>query len=272
MVLWTVQGTNSVLGLIDGSMNEKLAISLDQVSVEFPIYDLDRSFRSLLMKASVGGMISKGAQNRATISGLQNITLDIVRGDRVGLIGPNGAGKSTILKVMAGAYAPSSGRVWINGRISTLLTLGVGMDYDETAYENIISCGMFLGLSQAQIEKAVPDIEQFCELGPYMHLPVRTYSSGMLIRLSFAIATAIAADILLIDEIIGVGDARFAAKAQWRIENLMHRANVLVLASHSIETLRTFCNKGIFLNSGQLCGYGPIEDTIDQYQRWVAQN
>jgi len=212
-------------------MNKNIAISLQRVCVDFPIYDPDRSFRSLLFKTSIGGLISNnGSRNRTTISSLRDITLDIARGDRVGLIGPNGAGKTTMLKVMAGTYAPSSGSVNINGRVSTLLTMGVGMDVDETAYENIVSCGMFVGLTEEQIEATIPDIEEFCELGAYMHLPVRTYSSGMLIRLSFAIATAVSSDVLLIDEIIGVVEARFAANAQRRVAHMKKRAHLIVLA------------------------------------------
>jgi ABC-2 type transport system ATP-binding protein/lipopolysaccharide transport system ATP-binding protein len=251
-------------------MNTTSAISLDRACVDFPIYDPDRSFRSLLLKSGVGGLISRNSRNRASISSLSDITLEVQRGDRVGLIGPNGAGKSTMLKLMAGTYAPSSGRVATTGKISALLTLGVGMDPDETAYENILSCGLLLGLTRNEVKAKIPDIEEFCDLGAFMHLPVRTYSSGMMIRLSFAIATAVDPDILLIDEIIGVGDAKFAAKAQRRIENLMANANCLVLASHSTETLLTFCTKGIFLLEGKVQFFGPIQDAVTRYNEWVS--
>ena len=244
-------------------------ISLDSVGVEFPIYDTDRSFRSLLRKARVGGTIQTGDGQRTTVTALSGVTFDVVPGDRVAILGPNGAGKSTLLKVMAGAYAPSSGSVEIRGRVSTLLSLGLGLDMDETAYENIYICGLLLGMSPRKIKEVTPEIEEFCELGDYMRLPIRTYSSGMLIRLSFAIATSVRPDILLVDEVIGAGDARFAAKAERRIEELMAKANVLVLASHSNDTLRTLCDKGIFLLNGELQFFGPIEEAIDAYDLWV---
>lgn len=245
------------------------AISLNGVSVEFPIYDMDRSFRSLLLKARVGGAIHTDERQRTTVKSLLNLTFDVAPGDRLAVLGPNGAGKSTLLKVMAGAYAPSSGTVEIRGRVSTLLSLGLGLDMDETAYENIFICGLLLGLSPHEIKEITPEIEEFCELGDYMHLPIRTYSTGMLIRLSFAIATSVRPDILLVDEVIGAGDARFAAKAERRIKQLMAKANVLVLASHSNETLRTFCSKGVFLLNGELQFFGPIEGAIEAYDRWV---
>lgn len=247
------------------------AIVLDRVCVDFPIYEPDRSFRRLLLQRGVGGIIRNDPtrRNRATVSALSDITLNVQRGDRVGLLGPNGAGKSTLLKVMAGGYQPSSGRVVTNGRVSTLLTMGLGMDPDETGEENIGTCCMYLGMAPREIQAKKSEIIDFCELGPYIKMPVRTYSAGMSIRLSFAIATAIDPDILLVDEILGAGDAKFAAKARDRIERLLSGANSIVLAAHSGETLRNFCNKGLLLIGGTVAHYGPLEEAVAVYEEWV---
>jgi ABC-2 type transport system ATP-binding protein/lipopolysaccharide transport system ATP-binding protein len=254
-------------------MNEALPslISLERVCVEFPIYDADRSFRRSLLNTGIGGMIRGDARRRrhANVAALSNIDLTVERGDRVALIGPNGAGKSTLLKVMAGGYVPSSGRIVVQGRVSTLLTMGVGMDFEDTGSENIDICCMYLGMSPREIRAKRAEIVEFCELGPYIDMPVRTYSSGMMMRLSFAIATAINPDILLIDEVMGVGDAKFAVKARERIERLLADASCLVMASHANEVLTNFCNKGAFLVKGKIAHYGAIEDALHAYDEWI---
>jgi ABC-type polysaccharide/polyol phosphate transport system ATPase subunit len=254
------------------SASEEIAISLRDVTLDFPIYDPDRSLRRLLLKTSVGGLIRNDQTHggRASVRALSDISCEIANGDRVALIGPNGAGKSTLLKVMAGGYTPSTGGITVRGRISSLLAMGVGIDSEETGYENITTCCLLLGMSPREIERKTPEIVDFCELGQYMYMPVRTYSSGMMIRLSFAIVTSVNPDILLIDEVLGVGDAAFAAKAQARVERLMERASALVLASHSNELLTKFCNKGLFLVSGAMHYFGPIQEAIERYQRWIA--
>ena len=249
------------------------AISLRDVTLDFPIYDPDRSFRKLLLKTSVGGLI-RNEQNhggRVSVRALSDITCEIEKGDRVALIGPNGAGKSTLLKVMAGGYIPSAGSITVRGRISSLLAMGVGIDPEETGYENITIGCLLLGMTPREIEKKMPEIIDFCELGQYIYMPVRTYSTGMLVRLSFAIVTSVNPDILLIDEVMGVGDAKFATKAQARVERLMDSASALVLASHSNELLMTFCNKGLVLISGAMQFFGPIGEAIECYQQWLAQ-
>jgi ABC-2 type transport system ATP-binding protein/lipopolysaccharide transport system ATP-binding protein len=253
-------------------MNGLPAISLRGVTLDFPIYDSDRSLKKLFLKTHVGGLINRNPSRtgHATVRALSEITLDIEHGDRVALLGPNGAGKSTLLRVMAGGYVPTSGTIAVRGRVSSLLAMGIGIDPEETGYENIVTGCLMLGMSHLEIEAKTPEIIEFCDLGPYIYMPVRTYSSGMMVRLSFAIVTAVNPDILLIDEVLGVGDAKFAAKAQARIERLMESASALVLASHANELLRRFCNKGAFLTAGSLACYGPIEDAISAYQAWLA--
>jgi ABC-type polysaccharide/polyol phosphate transport system ATPase subunit len=247
------------------------AISLRGVTLDYPIFDADRSFRTALLRGRVGGLIRRDSSERRTaVRALSDLTLDIFRGDRVALIGPNGAGKSTLLRTLSGSYVPTTGDLRVRGRVSSLLGLGVGIDPDETGHENIITGGLLLGLNRGQIDRIVEDVAEFCELGEYLAMPVRTYSSGMLVRLAFGIATAITPDILLIDEVLGVGDARFAAKAEARMTRLMSSASALVLASHSHELLRRFCNKGLFIVGGSIQCFGTIDEAVDAYARWVA--
>ena len=248
------------------------AIALDKVCVDFPIYDSDRSLRKLLFRGKVGGIVNSDAsrRHRVTVRGLDNLSFELHDGDRLGLIGHNGAGKSTLLRVMAGAYRPSSGTIVVDGEVSSLLTLGIGFDTDDTGYENLYTAGLYLGMTPREIRARADEIAEFTELGEYLRMPVRTYSSGMQIRLSFAIATALEPDILLIDEVLGAGDAQFMIKARARIEQLMQRASVLVLASHSTEIVRQFCNKAMLLEAGRVIEFGNADSTIAAYERWVA--
>jgi len=245
---------------------------LDKVCVDFPVYDSDRSLRKLLFRGKVGGIVSSDGsrRNRVTVRGLDNLSFELHDGDRLGLIGHNGAGKSTLLRVMSGAYHPSSGTIGVDGAISSLLTLGVGFDTDDTGFENIYTGCLYLGMTPRQIRAKTDEIAEFTELGEYLRMPVRTYSSGMQVRLSFAIATALEPDILLVDEVIGAGDAQFMIKAQQRIEGLMSRASVLVLASHSAQVVRQFCNKAMLLQAGRIEAFGTVESTLAVYEKWVA--
>ena len=184
------------------------SVVLDRVCVDFPIYDSDRSLRKLLFRAGVGGVVrnDETRRNRLTIRALDNLSFELHEGDRLGLIGHNGAGKSTLLRVMSGSYRPSSGTISISGEVASLLTLGVGFDVEDTGLENIYTSCLFYGMSPAQITEKTAEIADFTELGEYLRMPVRTYSSGMQVRLSFAIATAIDPDILLLDEVLGAGE------------------------------------------------------------------
>src|SRR5437763_441052 len=218
------------------------SIVLDKVCVDFPIYDSDRSLRKLLFRGKVGGIVSSDGsrRHRVTVRGLDNLSFELRDGDRLGLIGHNGAGKSTLLRVMAGAYRPSSGTIAVDGEVSSLLSLGIGFDTDDTGFENMHTAGLYPGMSPREIRAKSEAIAEFTELGEYLRMPVRTYSSGMQVRLSFAVATEYEPDILLIDEVLGAGDAQFMIKARTRIVDLMSRASLLVLASHSTEIVRQF--------------------------------
>ena len=248
------------------------SIDLDRVCVDFPIYDSDRSLRKLVFRSSIGGVVSQDARrrNRLSVRALVDISLALDEGDRLGLVGHNGAGKSTLLRVMSGAYQPSSGTIRVNGGVSALLTLGMGIDPEESGFANIYNGCLLMGMKPAQIRDKIDEIAEFTELGEYLWVPVRTYSSGMQVRLSFAVATSLDPEILLLDEVLGAGDAVFMIKAQRRIEQLMNRASLLVLASHSNAVIRQFCNKAIFLRSGRIEEFGPVETTIAAYDRSVA--
>ena len=200
---------------------------------------------------------------------LDDISLEVQAGDRVGLIGPNGAGKSSLLRVMAGIYAPTDGSVEINGQVSTLFTPNIGMNDNASGVENVYISARTLGMSRAQIAAVRDDIIEFADLGDFIHLPMRTYSAGMKMRLGFAIATAVEPDILLVDEVFGAGDAAFRERAQNRMTTLMDRAGVMVLATHSDGVIRSFCNRVIWLDKGRLRFYGDAETGLKKFRESI---
>ncbi len=236
---------------------------------EFPIYGTQLSLRKALFGRAVGGLLKRADETmkRVVVRALDHVSLKLNHGDRIGIIGHNGAGKSTMLRVLAGIYQPSQGLIRIDGRVSPLFNTSPGMDHDDTGYENIVTCGLLLGMTQAEIQRKMPEIEAFTELNDYLALPVRTYSSGMLVRLGFAIATAIDPEILLLDEGLGAGDARFAKRAAKRVEALIGRSSIMVLASHSDELIRQMCSRAILLKQGRILADGPVEEVIDLYSQ-----
>ena len=244
-------------------------ITLDNVVTEFPIYGAQPSLRTALF-GHVGGVLrrgSNGAAKRVVVRALDNVSLTINHGDQVGILGHNGAGKSTLLRVLAGIYEPSQGWIRIDGRVSPLFSTSPGMLLDDTGYENIVTCGLLLGMTRDEIERKLPEIEAFTELSDYLALPVRTYSSGMLVRLGFAIATAIDPEILLLDEGLGAGDARFATRAANRVKAMIERSSIMVLASHSDDLIRQMCKRAILLDRGQIIADGPTEEVLEIYAR-----
>lgn len=242
-------------------------IILKNVVTEFPIYGAQTSFRTALL-GRVGGVLrrgSNGAAKRVVVRALDNVSLAINHGDQVGILGHNGAGKSTMLRVLAGIYQPSQGSISIEGRVSPLFTTSPGLAVDDTGYENIVTCGLLLGMTRDEIERKLPEIEAFTELSDYLALPVRTYSPGMLVRLGFAIATAIDPEILLLDEGLGAGDARFATRAVNRVKALIERSSVMVLASHSDKLIQQMCKRAILLDRGHVVADGPTEEVLAIY-------
>lgn len=200
------------------------------------------------------------------VHALRDVTLDIKAGDRVGLIGVNGAGKSTLLRVLAGIYAPTKGRYEANGRISTLFVSGVGMNQNASGRENIFLCSRTLGMSRAEIRAIEQEIVDFAEIGDFIDLPIRTYSAGMKTRLGFAVATAIRPEILLIDEVFGVGDSAFRLRANERIQKVVGQAGILVLATHADATITNFCDLVCWMDKGEVRYFGPAEEGIEAYR------
>jgi lipopolysaccharide transport system ATP-binding protein len=230
-------------------------IKADDVVVEFPIYGTkSRSFRQTFIRAATGGRLARDSTDHIVIRALDGVTFDFRDGDRVGLVGHNGSGKSTLLRVIAGAYVPLAGTLEVTGRVASMLSITLGMDSEATGYENIFLRGAIMGLKPSEIEERVDEICAFSELGDYIHMPLRTYSSGMSMRLAFAISTSLKADIILMDEWLSAGDASFTAKAQQRLNELVEQAKILVVASHSPETIRANCNKILRLDHGSVAG------------------
>jgi ABC-type polysaccharide/polyol phosphate transport system ATPase subunit len=235
-------------------------IDLQDVVVEFPIYSAgSRSFKTNVLRR-VGGRIGESGEHMVVVRALDGITLRLRGGDRLGLIGHNGAGKSTLLRVLSGAYEPSAGSYQISGKASSLLDLTMGMDFELSGRENIVLRGVFLGMTFERARALVPVIEEFSELGDFLERPMRTYSSGMALRLAFAVSTAVQPEIILLDEMIGVGDVGFAAKSVKRLETIFEQSSILVLASHDIATLKKYCNKAIVLRNGRIEAEGSIDE------------
>lgn len=227
-------------------------IKLDNVSVRFPIYDVkQRSFKQTLLNAATGGRII--ANNKRTeIEALKNITLDIKEGDRLALVGHNGSGKTTLLRTLSGVYHPTSGNIDIKGKITSLLDSTLGMDMEASGLENIHLRGLFLGLHPKEINNMLDEIIDFSELGDFINMPVRTYSSGMILRLAFSISTTIQPEILLMDEWMSVGDDQFKAKAEKRLTEFVDKAGILVMATHDHSLAERICNKIIHLEHGEI--------------------
>lgn len=239
------------------------SVVLDGVHVSFPIYSgASRSLRHHIMGAGTGGRVGADSQDRVVIEALSDISLSLSQGDRVGLVGHNGAGKTTLLRVIAGIYAPWQGRVEVTGRVAPLFDISLGIDMESTGYENIRLRGLYLGLTRAQIEARTGQIAEFTELGPFLHMPVRTYSAGMLTRLGFAVSTSIEPEILLLDEGIAAGDAAFMEKANARLHEFIEMAGIMVLASHSDPLIEMFCNKAVLMERGRIIRAGSVDEVL----------
>jgi len=239
-------------------------VSLRDVTLRYPIIGADqKSFRSAMFSRS-GNNIEK-KNGRISVTALRGLSLDFQENDRVGLVGLNGAGKSTLLRVIGGIYLPSEGTVEVEGHVSCLFNYNMGMDPDDTGYENIRLIGMYFGMTPEEISERTDEIAEFTELGDFLRMPVRTYSSGMITRLSFAIATAIKPDILLLDEGFGTGDARFAERAVSRVTSLIDRTPIVVLASHSDDLIRDMCNQAVLLDHGTLVDRGDVDTILGRY-------
>ncbi|WP_321865205.1 ABC transporter ATP-binding protein [Paraburkholderia tropica] len=227
-------------------------ISLENVTVRFPIYDArHRSFKRAVMAAATGGRFV-GSSGHTVVEALNGIDLEISRGERIALIGGNGAGKTTLLRVLAGVYEPEVGKVQVQGRVTSLLDSMLGMDLESTGYENMYLRGLFLGLKAKEIAQLSEEIAEFSELGDFLNVPVRTYSSGMTLRLAFSISTVIKPEILLMDEWMSVGDDHFKHKAEERLEQFVSDAGMLVIATHDHGLAERLATRRITMEHGRI--------------------
>lgn len=242
-------------------------IQLQNVSVEFPVFNVNaRSLKKRFLRLATGGNVSQDANQHVIVRSLNTISLTLNHGDRVGLVGHNGAGKSTLLRLLAKIYEPISGQVIIQGHVSTMLSLMHGMEIEFTGYENIVQRGIILGLTKKQINQQIEQIAEMTGLGDYLQMPVRTYSSGMMVRLAFAISTSINPEILLIDEVFGAGDAAFMDKARKRMIDLLSQSSIVVIATHADGLIQEFCNKALLLENGCIKYFGSVSTALEKYK------
>jgi lipopolysaccharide transport system ATP-binding protein len=228
-------------------------ILLDNLCVEFPIYNTSgRSLKNQLMQAATGGRMGSDEQGCIVVRALQNICLDLKEGDRLGVIGHNGAGKSTLLRVISGVYDPTGGSVEVTGKVTSLIDLSLGMDGEATGIENIFLRGALLGFKRRWLSTKIEEIVDFAGLGDFIEMPLRTYSTGMQMRLAFSIATLEQPEILVMDEWLSVGDADFQEKSQQRLNEIIKKTNILVIATHSVELVQRVCNRMIKLERGAM--------------------
>jgi ABC-type polysaccharide/polyol phosphate transport system ATPase subunit len=249
-------------------------MTIENVGVDFPIFGANKNLRLSLLAGLTGGRIIPKQLQRSTIiiKALEDVSLDLRQGDRLGLMGHNGAGKSTLLRVMAGVYQPTTGTISVEGKLTPLLDLTPGIELEDTGYDNIITVGLLLGMSLEEITEKAPGIIEFSGLGDFIHFPIRTYSSGMQARLGVSIATSVDPGILLLDEGIGAADARFGEKVARRMKEMVERTEILVLASHSEALLGSMCDKAVLMHHGRVLEFGAFDVVAQAYHRVQQQD
>lgn len=238
-------------------------VVIDNVSVVYPI--LGHRVRQTGAMAKVGSSIGSG-DGAALIKALDGVSLTVAEGERIAVVGKNGSGKTTLLKLVAGIFEPTSGRIEVTGRRMAVFNMGIGTSPEATGHRNIIIRGLMAGFTIKEIEAKIPEIAEFSELGPYLDLPVRTYSQGMAMRLAFATTTAFEPDILILDEWLGAGDMAFQAKAAKRMKEFVGKAGVLWFASHNHRLLRTVCTKALWMDGGIARRFGDVEEVIAAFE------
>jgi lipopolysaccharide transport system ATP-binding protein len=229
----------------------QVSISVTDLTLRFPVYGVDaKSLKKHLANITVGGKLGRSLTGATEVTALSKINMKLKAGDRLGLIGHNGSGKTTLLRALSGAYEPDDGTIDVHGQIAALLDLNLGIDPSATGLDNIRLRGRIAGLTAREIEAKLDEIADFTGLGPFLAMPLKTYSAGMQARLAFAVSTAVEADVILMDEWIAVGDADFQKIAHKRLLGLMERAGILVLASHDLDLIRLYCNKVMRMEGG----------------------
>ena len=234
-------------------------IELNNVELSYPIYSMKaQSIRNTIANLAVGGKLLRDGKDVIYVKALNKVSFSLHEGDRLGIIGHNGAGKTTLLKVLAGVYEPDRGGLRVDGRVSSMIHINLGADYELTGRENVMNMGRIRGFTTKQILAKMDDIIDFSDLGQFIDLPMKTYSSGMTTRLIFGVATSLEPDILLMDEWIGAGDHSFFEKANARLNNILKQSRIMVLASHNQNLINRFCNKLLVMNSGSQVYFGDI--------------
>lgn len=241
-------------------------LELDDVGVDFPVFNAATlSLKNRVLSGMTGGRIERERDRHVIVRGLDGLTLTIASGERVGLVGHNGSGKTTLLRVLAGIYRPTQGHFRCVGTPTALINIGLGIDAEATGRDNILLRGMMMGLSPAQTRARMDEIIEFSGLGEFIDMPFRTYSSGMQMRLAFAVSTSVEPQILIMDEWLSTGDDAFRTKAEERMNNLLASTEILVLASHDAEMIRHTCNRVIWLERGRVKLDGPSDIVMSAY-------
>ncbi len=241
-------------------------IEFSNVCVDFPVYNASgRSLKKNLMQVATGGRIGSDNGGRVVVRSIDNLNFTLTDGERVGLIGHNGAGKSTLLRLLSGVYYPTGGTVHREGDVGSLIDISLGIDPEATGRENIFLRGGLLGMTKRDIQLAFDSIVTFSELGDFVDMPLRTYSSGMHLRLAFAVSTLLRPEILLMDEWLSVGDEHFKHKAEARLKDLVRSSNILVIASHDRELVQDVCTRVLWLEHGRIRADGRPEEVLQAY-------
>ena len=255
-----IQNSDCLLGVVMAK------IIFDKASVAFPIFNANgRSLTSRLLQVATGGKLDSDPNGRVIVKALEDISFEFNDGERIGLLGHNGAGKSTLLRALSGVYVPSYGNAHIDGEVGSLIDLSLGINPEATGRENVYIRGALLGLTKREIAENFESIVDFSELGDFIEMPVRTYSSGMHLRLAFAVSTVVRPEILLMDEWLSVGDESFKHKAEARLTEVVDSTKILVIATHSRELLEKTCTRAIWLEHGQVKMDGPALEVAKAY-------
>jgi lipopolysaccharide transport system ATP-binding protein len=240
-------------------------VEADKVCVYFPLYHGNARSLKRVVFSTVAGRVAADDKQRVVVQALRDVSFRLTSGDRLALVGGNGAGKTTLLRTLAGIYEPQIGRVLVRGSMNALLDPNLGMNPELTGRENIMLRGRYNGLPVAAIRHLEEDVAEFAELGDFLDLPVRIYSSGMVVRLGFAMATSIKPQVLLMDEWFLAGDAAFMEKARSRLEDMVRGAEILVLSTHAIPVVQSWCTRVIWLDQGQVRADGPADSVLEAY-------
>ena len=247
-------------------MSESARMLLEGVGVDFPVFNAaSLSLKNRVLSAMTGGRIDRQHDGAIVVRGLADINLEIRAGERVGLVGHNGSGKTTLLRVLSGIYFPTQGTVDIRGDCVSLINISLGIDPEATGRENIRLRGAMMGMTPAAVNARLDEIIEFSGLGDFIEMPFRTYSSGMQLRLAFAVSTSIRPQILVMDEWLSTGDEDFRERAEKRMNEVVHATEILVLASHTRELIESTCNRVIWLEHGHIRMDGPVDEVVAAY-------